>query len=83
MYHIPGAPNLALLTDLHNADPAPVITSLHSHRPSLICITGDLLYGSHPEDNRSPLETQKNVLPFLSACAAIACTTGTDREMAS
>ena len=74
MYHIPGAPNLALLTDLHNADPAPVITSLNSHRPSLICITGDVLYGGRPEGDVSPLETQKNVLPFLSACAAIATT---------
>lgn len=74
MYHIPGAPNLALLTDLHNADPAPVITSLNSHRPSLICITGDVLYGGRPEGDVSPLETQKNVLPFLSVCAAIATT---------
>jgi predicted MPP superfamily phosphohydrolase len=74
MYHIPGAPNLALLTDLHNADPAPGITSLHSHRPSLICITGDVLYGGRPEGDVSPLETQKNVLPFLSAYAAIATT---------
>ena len=41
------------------------------NRPSLICITGDVLYGGRPEGDRSPLETQTNVLPFLSACAAI------------
>lgn len=33
-----------------------------------------MLYGGIPEGDRSPLETQKNVLPFLSACAAIAPT---------
>ena len=63
-----------MLTDLHNADPAPVIASLKRHRPSLIAITGDLFYGSHPENDRSPLEKQNNVLPFLTACASIAPT---------
>ena len=66
--------SLALLSDLHNADPAPVIASLHSHRPDLIAITGDVLYGGRPEDDRSPLETQSNVLPFLRSCATIAPT---------
>lgn len=66
--------SLALLSDLHNEDPAPVISSLRSHRPNLICITGDVLYGSRPEGDKSPLETQKNVLPFLSACASTAPT---------
>ena len=51
-----------------------MISSLQTHRPSLICITGDVLYGGRPEGDRSPLETQTNVLPFLSACAAIAPT---------
>lgn len=51
-----------------------MLSSLRSHRPDLICITGDVLYGGRPEDDRSPLETQANVLPFLSACAAIAPT---------
>lgn len=74
-YKLPNCPtSLALLTDLHNADPAPVISSLRSRSPSLICITGDVVYGSRPEGDRSPLETQANVLPFLSACAAIAPT---------
>ena len=64
--------SLALLSDLHNADPAPVISSLRSRRLSLICITGDVLYGSRPEEDRSPLETHTNVLPFLAACASLA-----------
>lgn len=62
--------SLALLSDLHNADPAPVISFLRSHRPSLICITGDVLYGGRPEGDVSPLETQTNVLPFLRSCAS-------------
>ena len=73
-YRIPGAPSLALLTDLHNADPAPVIASLRSHHPSLITIAGDILYGSHPGNDVSPLVSQENVLPFLHSCASLAPT---------
>lgn len=73
-YHIPGAPRIALLADLHGRDPAPVLSSLRSHAPSLICIVGDICYGSHPEDDRSPLDTQEHVLPFLTGCADIAPT---------
>ncbi len=73
-YYIPNSPRLALLSDLHGRDPAPVLTSVRSHAPSLVCICGDILYGSHPEGDRSPLDTQEHVLPFLSGCAAIAPT---------
>jgi len=66
--------SLALLSDLHNEDPAPVIASLHSHCPSLICITGDVLYGGKPEDDTSPVASQANVLHFLRSCASIAPT---------
>lgn len=51
-----------------------MLFSLRSHRPDLICITGDTLYGGRPEGDASPLETQVNVLPFLRSCAAIAPT---------
>ena len=72
---LPSCPaSLALLSDLHNADPEAVLSSLRAHRPDLICITGDMLYGGRPEDDRSPLETQVNVLPFLRSCATIAPT---------
>lgn len=74
VYRIPGTPRLALLADLHGRDPAPVLSSVAAHRPSLICIVGDILYGSHPEADRSPLETQEHVLPFLSGCTTIAPT---------
>ena len=73
-YTIPGSPRIALLADLHNADPAPALASVRRQAPSLICIAGDILYGSHPQDDRSPLDTQENVLPFLRSCAEIAPT---------
>ena len=63
-----------ILSDLHNADPAPVVSSLRTHAPSLICITGDVLYGGRPEDDTSPVASQANVLPFLRSCASIAPT---------
>ena len=51
-----------------------MIASLKRHRPSLICITGDFIYGSNPVDDTSPLVSQQNVLPFLTACSSIAPT---------
>ena len=73
-YYLPNAPRLALLSDLHGHDPAPVLASVRSHVPSLICVVGDILYGSHPDGDQSPLDTQEHVLPFLSGCASIAPT---------
>ncbi len=73
-YHIPGAPRLALLADLHGRPYDHILLSLRSHRPSLICVVGDILYGSHPEGDESPLVSQTNVLPFLTGCAAVAPT---------
>ena len=71
-YKIPGAPHLALLADLHGRPYQSVVESLRRHKPDLICIVGDILYGTHPENDRSPLDTQENVLPFLKACADFA-----------
>lgn len=73
-YHIPGAPRLALLSDLHGRPYSRVISSVAACRPDLIAITGDLTYCRWPENNQSPLETQENVLSFLSACASLAPT---------
>ena len=75
-YRIPGSPRIALLADFHNGDPKPIIASLNRHEQSLdlIIIAGDLIYGSHPEDDKSPLESQKNVMPLLKSCASIAPT---------
>lgn len=73
-YRIPGAPRLALLADLHGRPYDHIIASLRARRPSLICLAGDFIYGSHPVDDRSPLETQENVLPFFRSCASLAPT---------
>ena len=73
-YTVPGAPYLALLSDLHNRDYQPAIKSLQKRQPSLICVTGDLIYGSAPENDESPLHTQPNALALLKACAALAPT---------
>lgn len=67
-------PHLALLSDLHGRDPQQVIDSLCARRPSLICVAGDIIYGAQPENDCSPLMTQKDVLPFLAASSAIAPT---------
>ena len=74
IYNIPNAPRLTLLADLHGRPYETAISSVAAHRPELICIAGDILYGSHPADDRSPLDTQENVLPFLRSCAPIAPT---------
>lgn len=71
-YMIPGAPHLALIADLHGRPYKSVEDSLRRHKPDLICIVGDILYGTHPKDDRSPLDTQENVLPFLKACVCLA-----------
>ncbi len=73
-YTVPGAPHLTLLSDLHNRDYRPAVKSLQKREPALICITGDLIYGGIPEDDKSPLHTQPNALALLRACAAIAPT---------
>ena len=75
-YIIKSAPRIALLADFHNGDPQPVIASLKRHESDLdlIAIAGDLIYGSSPEDDKSPLDTQENVLKLLSSCASIAPT---------
>ena len=73
-YHIPGAPLLALLTDLHGRPFDHVLASVRRHAPSLICLAGDFVYCRWPEDNVSPLETQTNVLPFFRECSSISPT---------
>lgn len=71
-YRLPGAPSIALLADLHNRPYSLVVSSLQRHKPSVICVAGDVVYGTRPKDDVSPLESQENVLPFLRDCASIA-----------
>ena len=71
-YQLPGAPRLALVTDLHNKKAAPVLASLRARRPELIAIAGDVVYGTRPVGGLSPLLAQANVLPLLRGCAELA-----------
>lgn len=73
-YHIQGAPRIALVSDLHGRPGGKALASIRKNRPEIICITGDIIYGPFPEDDVSPLVSQEQVLPFLSACAGIAPT---------
>ena len=72
IYKIPDAPRIALLADLHGRPFQTVIESIRRRMPDLICIVGDIIYGTHPEDDRSPMDMQENVLPFLKSCFEIA-----------
>ena len=68
-YRIPRVPGkLALLTDFHNSPDPAILASLQRHRPSLILVAGDIVYG------KDPLDRQVHVLPFLTACSSIAST---------
>ena len=75
IYTLPSCPvEIALLTDLHGKAYQKIIRSVEKQSVDLICIAGDFVYGSWPKDDRSPLTTQENVLPFLKGCAALAPT---------
>ena len=73
-YTVTGAPFLAHLSDLHGRDYHPVEKSLLRHKPELICVTGDIIFGSMPENDISPLVAQPNALGLLRTCASIAPT---------
>ena len=72
VYHIPNAPGIAVLADLHGRPFEHIAQALRARMPELICIPGDFVFGLWPGENQSPLVTQENVLPFLRACAGIA-----------
>ena len=72
IYKVEGAPHLALITDLHGRPYEKITESMRQIGPEIICIAGDILYGTRPSNSLSPLETQQNVMPFLRACASVA-----------
>ena len=74
VYHIKGAPRIALISDMHGREGGEALASLRKNQPEIICITGDIIYGSFPDNDVSPLFSQEHVLPFLAACAGIAPT---------
>ena len=66
--------SLALLGDLHGRPYQKVIESLRKHRPEIITIAGDILYGKQPPEDISPLVSQTCVLSFLHECCSVAPT---------
>lgn len=70
---------IALITDTHNRKAAVALQSLQRVASDLIAVAGDFVLGHRPQRrgsllNCSMVEQQKNVLPFLSSCMAIAPT---------
>ena len=61
---------IGFLADFHNARPEPIIRSLKTRTPDIICIAGDLFRG----DNMNPIPYQPNVVTLLDACIKIAPT---------
>ena len=74
IYRIPDAPRLALLADLHGQDYRLAVNSLKQHQPEIIAVAGDILSRFYLMEDKSPLDTQKRIMPFLCASAAIAPT---------
>ena len=74
IYHLPVPATVALLADLHDRPYFSIIQSLSDHRPAIICIAGDVVFGDPPKDGRLLIQTQEYVLPFLRACCSLAPT---------
>ncbi len=65
---------IAHISDLHNKDGRQAIESMRNRKPDIIVITGDLVLRRRPKDDMLIVQSEKNVLPFLSECAQIAPT---------
>ncbi len=64
---------IAVIADFHNSNPDPVIHSISSHHPDLICIPGDAVNGWIPHSDLFMME-QLNVIALLSLLSTIAPT---------
>ena len=73
-YALAAPVSLAILADLHGKPYQRILERVGKRKPDMICLCGDVINGTPPEGGRSPLETQKNILPFLTACGEIAPT---------
>ena len=59
LYRVPGAPRLALLSDLHGRPYREFIRSVQDFRPEMICITGDLITGKTKKKPKKPYKTRR------------------------
>jgi hypothetical protein len=70
-YTVAGCPKrVALVTDLHERPYEAALDSLRLRQPELICAAGDFVLGNLPKSG--PKLREAGVLPFFSACAALA-----------
>ena len=65
---------IAHISDLHNKDGRQAIESMRNRKPDIIVITGDLVLRRRPTDDMLIVQSERNVLLFLSECAQIAPT---------
>ena len=74
-YHLNTPVNLALLTDSHNIACDEILQSLENHRPQIILIAGDFIYGAVPiERNQLKMKQSQAAMFLLQECANIAPT---------
>lgn len=72
IYYLNTPVSIALVADIHEAPYAPVLSSLRAHKPDIIAIPGDLVYGNTPSSGSRVRNS--NILSFLTACVEIAPT---------
>ena len=71
-YTLPCPVSVALLTDFHNSDPAPVLASLQRRSPEIITIAGDFILGDLPKRRRLKIKENRRAVELLRGCAALA-----------
>ncbi len=64
----------AFLSDLHNADPDPIMASLYERKPEIILISGDLVRGDDLAKNGLKTDENPNAMKLLRGCAGLAPT---------
>lgn len=74
IYQLNTPLSLALLTDTHNCDPSQIIRSLERHRPDIICIAGDFVYGTKPIGDGLKMAESENAMQLFRSCAELAPT---------
>lgn len=56
---------IALVADLHNANPEPVLRNLGHHKPDFIIVAGDIVYGTQLDKQGYDYNAQKSMLDFF------------------
>lgn len=56
---------IALVADLHNGTPEPVLENLKQHRVDLIIVAGDIIYGTQMDKQGYAYDNHKSMLEFF------------------